>query len=153
MVKIIQYSGHCPLLLFCIDWVSNYQITLSIIISSQYYAICRHLKIHSAKKYMVVLNLCQSVYLVHQIYNRRRKIKTIRCISENNQLRKKNENKYIFVFSVYLRIFSFTYIYFLLSRHLIVIFLFVGLCSYLFYHSPWSTEEYKLTKLTIGVSE
>jgi hypothetical protein len=31
------------LLLFFIDWVSNYQITLSIIISSQYYAICRHL--------------------------------------------------------------------------------------------------------------
>jgi hypothetical protein len=30
MVKRIQYSGHCLLLLFFIDWVSNYQITLSI---------------------------------------------------------------------------------------------------------------------------
>ena len=49
MVKRVQYSGHCLLLLFFIDWVSNYQITLSIIISSQYYAICRHLRIHSAK--------------------------------------------------------------------------------------------------------
>ena len=105
------------------------------------------------KKYMVVLNLCRSVYLVHQIYNRRRKIKTICCISENNQLRNKNENKYIFVFSVYLRIFSFTYIDFLLSRHLIVIFLFVGLCSYLFYHSLWSTEEYKISNRSEWVSD
>ena len=49
MVKRVQYSGHCLLLLFFIDWVFNYQITLSIIIYSQYYAICRHLRIHSAK--------------------------------------------------------------------------------------------------------